>query len=121
MAYQMKNSPAKIMGAIKLGSKLVKYGKSLFNKTKPLSKPKTKIKINHTKGTVTEITPTSKITRDSWPNVKPGNISDFPGTSTLPSGKVVPFDGTKTQVFKLNSNEGVRQSLKKQLSSKVKQ
>ena len=116
----MKSSPAKIMGAIKLGTKLVRYGKKLFSKTKTAIPNKPKIKINHTRGTVTEITPTSKITRDSWPNVKPGNISGFPGTSTLPSGKVVPFDGTKTQVFKLNSNEGVRQSLKKQLSSKVK-
>ena len=69
----MKSSPAKIVGAIKLGAKLVKYGKSLFNKTKPLSK--TQVKINYNKGTVTEITKKSKITRDSWPNVKPGNRS----------------------------------------------
>ena len=116
----MKSSPAKIVGAIKLGSKLVKYGKSLFNKTKPLPKPKSKIKINQKKGTVTEIKKGSEITRNSWPNVKPGNKSNFPGTSTLPSGKVVPFDGSKTQILDLSTSEGVKKSLQKQLSSKVK-
>lgn len=40
MAYQMKSSPAKLMGALKIGSKILKYGKKAFTK-----KPKTR-KIN---------------------------------------------------------------------------
>lgn len=32
MAYQMKSSPAKIMGAIKIGSKVLNYGRKAYQK-----------------------------------------------------------------------------------------
>ena len=35
MAYRMKSSPAKLMGALRIGAKVLKYGKKVFTKTTP--------------------------------------------------------------------------------------
>ena len=35
MAYNMKSSPAKLGAALRIGAKLVKYGKKMFTKTPP--------------------------------------------------------------------------------------
>lgn len=88
-------SPIPLKGWIKK-----KVKKEVKKKVKKKVAVKPKIKVNQSKGTVTEITPTSEITRNSWPNVKPGEVSSFPGTTTLPSGKVIPFDAMKTQILK---------------------
>ena len=127
MTYQMKSSPAKLMGAIKVGKTLVKYGKKAYNAIKG-TKPKVKTKTSRTQhntkaNTTTTINKTngkttSEVTRNSWPNVKPGTTSTFPGTSTNASGKVTAFDPTKRQI--LNSNAGVKNSLSNQLKGKVK-
>ena len=80
----MKKSPAKL-----------KKGGTTTSKTK-----KSTYVSDLKKGTVTETTPKgSKITRSSWPNVKPGTKSSFPGTSTDAMGKVSPFDPMKRQVL----------------------
>ena len=55
--------------------------------------------MNENKNTVTTTKNGTEITRNSWPNVKPGTKSKFPGTTTDASGKVTAFDATKNQVM----------------------
>ena len=104
-------SPAKLKG---LATTLAKYGKKAYNAVKGVKKttpkPKKSTYVSDLKkGTVTETTPKgTKIIRDSWPNVKPGTRSSFPGTSTDAMGKVGPFDPMKRQVL-----TGLNKSAKK--------
>lgn len=103
MAYQMKSSPAQLGAALRVGAKLINYGRRMFSSSSKAKKAGSKINkvVNDGKGTVTEIRPSgTQVSRNSWPNVKPGDVSDFPGTTTLPSGKVIAFDATKRQILK---------------------
>tara|TARA_R110000737_G_scaffold319963_1_gene331347 strand:+ start:245 stop:646 length:402 start_codon:yes stop_codon:yes gene_type:complete len=98
------NPVAAIKAGIKGVKLAVKTGKKIYNKikgTKTTPKPNKSTYVSDLKkGTVTETTSTgSKITRDSWPKVKPGKVSDFPHTSTTPGGIVGPFDPMKRQVI----------------------
>ena len=74
-------------------------------KTNAKSNTKTSTTQHNTKANTTTTTnktngkTTSKATRTSWPNVKPGTKSKFPGTTTDASGNVTAFDGTKRQVL----------------------
>ena len=101
----MKKSPAKLAGLAKTGAKILSKAKKAYTKLKKggttTSKTKKSTYVSDLKkGTVTETTPKgSKITRSSWPNVKPGTKSSFPGTSTDAMGKVSPFDPMKRQVL----------------------
>ena len=98
-------SPVKQAGLVKLA---VKYGKKAYKAikgTKSKSSTKTSTTKHDTKANTTTTynktdgKTTSEVTRDSWPNVKPGTKSKFPGTTTDASGKVTAFDATKRQML----------------------
>ena len=102
-------SPVKQVAVVKKGVQLaVKYGKKAYNAikgTKPKVKTKTSTTRTNTGGksntTVkkTNGKTTSEVTRNTWPDVKPGAKSKFPGTSTDANGKVTAYDATKRQVL----------------------
>jgi hypothetical protein len=94
----LQKNPKNVVKAVR---KAWDYAKKYFSKVK-------KTKVNNNTSTTrtnaggnstTTTTPTSEITRTSWPNVKPGTKSKFPGTTTDASGNVTAFDPTKRQVI----------------------